>query len=180
MKIDREAIKTVLSYIGKGGAVGFAIGSIAGAMSYKSKLSFDKHVKQLEAGEVDISSLRIDTVFLQAVMDLRAYRKIDLPRSKRVFETIVKCCNNIVHLYIQLNADNVVTPGVLQFRMSRYLRELREALDAMARMCRQQGQTQTEDMLLADYDRYSEAVYKCADNYIHNACLHNSYAKIAK
>lgn len=177
MKIDGEAIKTVLAHIGKGGAAGFVIGSIAGAMSYRSKLSFDKHVKQLEAGDVDISSLRMDTVFLQAVMDLRAYRKIDLPRSKRVFETIVKCCNNIVHLYIQLNADNVVTPGVLQFRMNRYLRELREALDAMGRLCKRQGQTQSEDMLLVDYGRYSEAAYKCADNYIHNACLQNVYTK---
>ena len=145
MKIDNEAVKTVLTHIGKGGMVGFVIGSIAGAMSYKSKLSFDMHVKQMDTGEVDISSLRIDPVFLQAVMDLRPYRKIALPRSKRLFETIVKCCNTIVHLYIQLNADNVVTPGVLQFRMNRYLRELKESLNAMERICRQQGKTQKEE-----------------------------------
>lgn len=167
--MDMNTFRGILAYVGKGSAIGMIAGGIMGAVSYKSQTSFDKRVQRLQnTDDVDISSLRRDEVFLQAIMEFQAYSKIDMPRSKRLFKTTVKCCNSIVHLYSQLHAEHVVTPGVLQFRMNRYLRELQEALQAMERTCRRVA---TDPGLVIDYEHYAGNVYKCADNYIHNACL---------
>lgn len=178
MKIDVKVAKDLAAHVATSGSIGLVLGSIMGAISFQSKLSFENKVSKLRG---DITSLKTDPDFLDALLALYPYRNIDPPRSVALFETMLRFCNSIVKCHLQLHSSASTTPGVFQFSMNRYFVQLRDASAAMQRICERRGAGLTDrdheqSGLLVAYEASAEPMLRCADTYVHNSMMHDAYA----
>lgn len=176
MKGDVGTVSTMASYVATSGSIGLFIGSLMGLISFKTNLSRQKGTSKLRG---DITSLKTDVDFLDAVLALHPYRGVDLPRSGTLFDTMLRLCNNIVKCHLQMHGTSGA-PGVFQFSMNRYLVQLRDASKAMQRICERKVATniecpESEDGgLFLAYEMSAEPLLECADVYIHNSIMHGA------
>lgn len=176
MKIDIKVAKELAAHVVTSGSIGLVLGSIMGAISFQSKLGFEKRVSKLKG---DLTSLKTDPDFLDAVLALYPYRGIDPPRSATLFDSMLRLCNSIVQCHLQLHSASSTTPGVFQFSMNRYFVQLRDASGAMQRICeRKAAETNALEHehggLLVAYETTAEPLLACADTYVHNSMMHDA------
>ena len=175
MRFNVEVAKQLAAHVATSGSIGLFIGSLMGAISFQSRISHEKRVSKLQG---DITSLKTDPAFLDAVLELYPYRGVDPPRTATLYDTMLRYCNNIVQCHLQLNTSTA-TPGVFQFSMNRYLSQLRDASAALERICKRKAAEMNlvehkHGGLLVAYEASAEPMLQCADNYVHNALLHNA------
>lgn len=166
-------LKKMASHVTTSSSIGLVFGAIVGFVSYNNEKSFANKIKHLKN---DITNLKSDPEFLDAILNLHPYRMIGDKKMEVVFDRIVACADAIVHCQRQLENRIIETPRrVCGFAMGRYHRKLRDANTLLSQLCRErQGHGDVSDdeaNLLTDYSIYSEAVLTIADNYLHNFML---------
>lgn len=175
MNMDMQNLKRVMTHIAQAGCVGFVLGGLVGVGTYGSDHEHERR-RQSDAIEIDTDSLRLDTIFFDAVFALRPYRKVAADASKRLFDSIVRSSNDIVSYYLKLKDSECANPGVLSFRMHRFLREIRESIAALGRLCTHHAaQNIVEFSTVVEFEAIARSIDTCADNYIQNSILTDVY-----
>lgn len=165
--MNKQQIFESVTHVAKGAAMGALCGMVVGAVSARSKV-----MQQNKTQKFDISKVKVDQAFVEVLGYLEPYAKLYKPTSLKLVETVFRCSNDIVEGWLQLNAKNVLAPGVITFRMNRQLVEMKKALESIERIC---ARTRSSDdltiQLCANYETVKTNIFTCADNYIHNSML---------
>lgn len=170
-------IKEIACHLAKAGGLGFVVGSIVGAMSFSSKRAQRSNARKLVGGEANITveHLEVDPCFMQSLVDIYPLRNFDPPRSQTLFNTMVSSADSIVKCYLQLNHPATTKPGVLQFRMHRYMVQLQDAAKAFERSYTAHAASTGGAVVYHALPEQLKAMQACADNYIFNACLYTPH-----
>ena len=171
MNIDEATLKKLLGHVAATSSLGLVLGAVVGVVSFSSQMNFEKRLQSLKGG--DVTNLRSNPEFLEALLDLTPYRSIEPPRSEVLFDKMLRSCDSLVQCDLKLRSG--FAPGVVRFTMNRHLRQLKDASAAMERICRNKlkdgSSGEDRDRLFAEYSTFSEALITCGDNLVHNAIL---------
>lgn len=156
----------LLHSIARTGVLGFLIGGALGALGHTNRNQQNERLKYLKT---DVAALKLDQCFLNAVLDLYPYSKINKPRSTELFDTIVNESNNIVECYMLANSPETLNRGVLKFKANRLLSKVTKALNTLCELHGLKGGV--NNMVKDELTDSVQQITKCADNYIHNMVL---------
>ena len=163
-----KMVRTLVAHLGKAGAFGMMLGLGAGLLSFGAKL------KQVSSDDLDFSieHLKVDSQMLEAFLNLKQFRDIQMPESNEHFEAIGRACDKLMQSSMGLQSSDVKNPGVLSFRAHRFAVEIRQHVAALQSICNKKSQA---DVTPLDFDHHRQLLLKHVDNCIHNICMSSPY-----
>lgn len=141
----------------QGSMWGLLVGGALGALRHQAK---QRNACRLEECKTDITFLKNDPVFLDAVLDVLSYAKCS-KRAAQLCNVIARSANELVQCHELLNRSQALNAGVLKFKANRRLEALKDAASALSNSF-------PNDL---DIGAYTDIVKQCADNYVHNMLL---------
>lgn len=183
-QISTDTTLRLVRHISASSSIACIFGAILGVISFNSEIQFEKRLAAIRPELV--THLRADAEFLNAVINLLPYRKIDSSQSRALFDKMCMICDAIVHCEQKSATESDVSTDasyaasfpirVAGFGINRYNRRLREASQAFERLCKRRMQTgdvtdEGQIRLLAEYASAAEPMLTIADNYVNNAML---------